>query len=213
MELPGTRIHGRGRGVRWLFVLALGWAVLGVGCTPTGMSNDPRKAPASLEEESTASPAAASPSDAASSVMPATSRPSTSESGQPAAAPDGAIVGTAESVDDVGEADRVPVEAATLAVLPAGDADALWEAIEFTPGEEQLPTVGGQVALDVLGPATLVAVENGRFVVDVEDGNHLVCLLDGTGPFALRGCAEVTVDGPASWRVSTGEGGFSLAMQ
>lgn len=121
------------------------------------------------------------------------------------------IDGFAESVDDVGDAERVPLQDATVAVLAAEDARRLWEAIEFTPDEAQLGTVGGLVPGDVFVADRLATVDGGRFSLDLDDGDYLVCLLGGTGPYALRGCAAAAVAGPAAWHVSTGEGGVSLS--
>lgn len=126
--------------------------------------------------------------------------------------PAGSVQGSLVAVDDVGAAERVPVDTATLAVVPVGEVDALWDAVEFVPDGQQLATVGGLVGADVLADAILVEVRDGRFAVDPDDGDYVVCLLDGTGPWSLRGCADAWVDGPATWSASHGEGGFSLSV-
>lgn len=122
----------------------------------------------------------------------------------------GMVVGTAESVDDVGEAARTPIADAWLVLVPDDQAARIWRALEFEPDASQLPTVGGMVLVEVLADATLVEVADGQFAADPADGDYLVCLLDGTGPFSLRGCAEQPVSGPATWRISHGEGGLAL---
>lgn len=182
-------------GLRCVVVVAA--LVVLTGC---GTSTDPASSSTDSGQTERASGAVADPSATSDATDPSGSQ----------APVVGRIQGTAESVDDVGTPDRVPVEGATLVVLPANGTDALWEAIDFVPDAAQLGTVGGLVEADVLGPDRLVAVEDGRFGLDVDDGDYLVCLLGGTGPYALRGCAEVTVSGPGTWHVSHGEGGFSL---
>lgn len=205
----------RGRMV-WGVVVAAALVAL-AGC---GSSTTPAASPSSDGSSSTearSEPVTTTPDPSEPSGPPdeaASPTPSASPSTQPSvssASGSGRIQGTAESVDDVGDADRVPLEDATLAVLPAAEVDALWEAIEFTPDAAQLSTVGGLVDAEVFGADRLVVVEDGVFALDLDDGDHVVCLLRGTGPYALQGCAEATVAGPAAWRVSTGEGGFSLS--
>ncbi|MBY5164116.1 hypothetical protein [Salsipaludibacter albus] len=207
----------RGRIVRGVVVAAALVALAGCGSSTTPAASPSPEGSTSTEARSepvTTTPDPSEPAstpDEAASPTPAAS-PSTPPSVSTASG-SGRIEGTAESVDDVGDADRVPLEDATLAVLPAAEVDALWEAIEFTPDAAQLSTVGGLVDAEVFDTGQLVAVQDGRFALEVDDGDHLVCLLRGTGPHALQGCAEATVAGPAAWRVSTGEGGFSLSTE
>ena len=56
-----------------------------------------------------------------------------------------------------------------------------------------------------------VEAPDGRFAADLPTGEHVVCLLGGTGPYLLQGCARATVDGPTDWQISRGEGGVSLS--
>lgn len=118
------------------------------------------------------------------------------------------VVGVAESTDDVGSQDRSPMAEGTLLVLPRDDADRLWATIEHSPSEPELPYVGGLLDSADVQPWELVTIDDGRFGLDAHDGAYLVCLL--SGEYLLNGCGEATVDGPTTWSVSSGEGGFEI---
>lgn len=126
----------------------------------------------------------------------------------PTAVPTGdtKVVGTAESVGDVGSQDPTPMTDGTLLVLSRGEADHLWELVEYTPSDSELPYVSGLLERSDVEQWQLVPIADGRFGFDAPDGDYLVCLL--TGDLILNGCAEATVTGPSTWVVSHGEGGF-----
>lgn len=138
-----------------------------IALTGCGTSTDPADPPGATEP--------AEPQGATAPIEPSAS----TDHAQPSAAQ---IHGTAESVDDVGEPDRTPLDDTTLAVMVAADADLLWDAVDFTPDTSQLATVGGLIGADVLDTAQLVTIEDGQFALAIDDGDYLVCLLDGTGP-------------------------------
>lgn len=118
------------------------------------------------------------------------------------------VLGTAESVSDVSGQDPAPMSDRTLLVLPRAEADRLWELIEHTPTDDELPYVGGLLEPSDVEQWQLVPVADGRFGLDAPDGDYLVCLL--SGEFILNGCAEATVAGPTTWAVTHGEGGFEV---
>lgn len=121
------------------------------------------------------------------------------------------VRGSAVVTDDVGTASNSPMLDATLAIAPLDAAHALWAAIDFTPPDSQLPYVSGFIEDAGSLFTRLVAVDEGRFAFDAPDGDFLVCLLDGTGPYVLTGCGVATVAGATEWTVSRGEGGFEVS--
>ena len=123
---------------------------------------------------------------------------------------DAKIRGSAVNLDDVGSVSPSPMRNGTLAIMAAADAPQLWDVIEFTPPDSELPYVSGLIEGADIGFAELVSISAGRFALNAPDGDYLVCLLDGTGPYALSGCAVMTIFGPAEWSISRGEGGFEV---
>lgn len=123
------------------------------------------------------------------------------------------VQGTAESVDDVGlRADRRPMDDERLLVVPARDADLLWHALGARPKTGQLAWATGIVPAGSIDSARVVEIRRGRFEVEVSEGEYLACLLaESAQPYVVRGCARAVVIGATTWRVSTGEAGFTVS--
>lgn len=125
---------------------------------------------------------------------------------------DAKIRGSAANLDDVGSVSPSPMRSGTLAIMAAADAPKLWDVIKFTPPDSELPYVSGLVEGADIGFAELVSISAGRFALNAPDSDYVVCLLDGTGPYVLSGCAVMTIFGPAEWSISRGEGGFEVGV-
>lgn len=149
----------------------------------------------------------ASPGALAESTAVSSSPPNT---GAPAGGAISPVTGTLTSVDDVEGGGTAP-GSGTLAIVSVDREGELWDAIEVTPDDQALSTVGGLVEPDVVAGMAMVEVVDGAFEADVPDGDHVVCVLGGTGPHLLQGCARTTVDGPSTWELTHGEGGLDLS--
>lgn len=117
------------------------------------------------------------------------------------------IVGVAEGASDVGAGDYHPLTSGTVAFFSPDEEAQLWSDLSFEPEEYRLTTVGGGIDAGGLSQGQLAPISEGRFKADVEDGAYLVCLIAGDGPWSLRGCGRMSVEGPADWVLSHDEGG------
>lgn len=136
--------------------------------------------------------------------------------------PDGQhrVSGTAVAKDDTGLPDT-PMTDTSFVLLPTTDEPLVWEAAGLGEADrddqQHLPYLSALLEADVLDRAVLVeAGRRGRFTVDAPAGEYLFCrvgdLLED-GSRSAAGCDRVTITGPASWRVSGGEGGLHVTVE
>jgi hypothetical protein len=148
---------------------------------------------------------------------PALEEPSGSDAGEGSAGADGRIAGIGITVSDVaGEPEgRITFPPSWILAVPVDREADLWAASDRAPPHPDdrpywNPTIPDE-AVDQLA-ADLVAIDpnDGTFALDIDDGDYLVCLVDGLDPVQLFGCDMGTLTADEQVTLTTGEAGVRL---